>query len=205
MNGLRICITACLCSLAGYASADKVDPFDLVRPCLVPKEDIEAHTELVVAKGWTPVVSTTDGVIEDLAWIHSVFYLSSDTGGEPLDSILELQRNAARGFLNKKDIPQSKSRFFQKETASGTDTFMIAWRAPKEGMVELDCRISLRSAENDLAQWPAQVVSSAPIDRAKPIILSGTRIETIYFDADRLPDHQPPLAVIHTSNQTQSN
>ncbi|MEM6579568.1 MAG: hypothetical protein AAF678_13850 [Pseudomonadota bacterium] len=172
-----------------------------LRPCLEPVDGLETLVSQMRKLEWTPVIDPDDLLVEDLAWIHSVVYLGSDTGGASLDSILEIQRKAANGLLRKKDIPQSKSRFFRRERADTSDSLMIAWREPSANVLEVECRLSLRTETN----WTSTDDIAEPYQRGQRMRVGPASVDIMLFDPARLPDHSPPSAVIHTHFREVSN
>ncbi|MEM1152427.1 MAG: hypothetical protein AAGI03_18120 [Pseudomonadota bacterium] len=170
---------------------------DVVRPCLAPEGQLEQLVSDLQSEGWQLVQTPEDDLIDELAWIQSWYYLSGDTGGTSLDNILEIQRKAARGLLRKKDIPQSKSRFFQRRDGTTSETLMVAWREPFPQVLQIDCRASVRYDAREFQM----IIEGETFYRPGRIPYGNATMDILFFNDARLPDHKPPAYVIHTHYQ----
>ncbi|MEM6482127.1 MAG: hypothetical protein AAF681_09795 [Pseudomonadota bacterium] len=190
-----------LVGMGASASDARQDLLQELRPCLEPSEGLGTLTSEMQRLDWTPILNPDERLLEDLAWIHTVFYLGADTGGASLENILDIQRKAAGGLLRKKDIPQSKSRFFTRENGEERDSLMIAWREPRADVLEVECRLSIRS---DASSIPRPEMTTS-FQKGNRLQVGAATVDVMLFDRSRLPDHTPPVAVIHTSYRDSSN
>lgn len=141
-------IAFCACAATAAAGFAAPAANDLASPCLVPAFDIEDTTTRLSDEGWAqvPAGDLEAAVIEQLIWPQTVHYFTSDTGGESLNSVLELQRKTVRGFVRKKDIPQSKTRIMTRQVAGGLEMVLVSWRQVIPQTIQIDCRFAVSAA-----------------------------------------------------------
>jgi len=141
---------ATLCACAATAGLAVATPAvnASVNACLVPAYDMEDVTAVLSDEGWAPIPTGEPAavVIEQLIWPQTVYYFTSDTGGQALNSVLDLQRKTVRGFVRKKDIPQSKTRILTRQVAGELETVVVSWRQAVPRTIQISCRFAVSAA-----------------------------------------------------------
>ena len=102
--------------------------------------------------------------------------------------------------MRKKDIPQSKSRFFKNETSEVAETLIFAWRKPQENVLQVDCRYSIRS-KTESSQHNEASPSMITSDHVR---IGDTTVQRYSFNPTNFPGEKPPAVVIHTEHMTVS-
>lgn len=107
--------------------------------CLLPATDIDGVVTRLQADAWTVTSPVPDASVEMLVWPLIAGYFASDSGGETLQTIHELQQKTMRAYTQKQDIPASKSRVLTRDT----DAVHVLWRKTMTGGTEIECRFAV--------------------------------------------------------------
>ena len=93
------------------------------------------------AGGWQPQdrgAAFTDAQTDALAWTLMTRYVGTDTGGEDVATLLDLQRSAVPGLLVRVDTDTTRSRVL----LNGDDALTLTQTRTASGHVERSCRLS---------------------------------------------------------------
>lgn len=163
------------------------------KTCLRSEADIEVIADRLTDLGWERTVDA-DAVIEGLTWIGVTDYFTTDTGGEALETILDLKAITAAALLRKRDIPQSKGRFLMR----GDDVLYVMWRQPTTSVIEIECHAAL-SAQTTLDFTAHLDLSSLPAFDLRPTeITEDGRVSISLLNPEKLAPYSPPSAVVKT-------
>ncbi|MEO9824654.1 MAG: hypothetical protein ABJF50_09605 [Paracoccaceae bacterium] len=186
-------------SLALFASASALaaQPLAFVSTCLQAEDDIDTIATTLIDQGWEQVGKTSETAVSDLSWVLSSYYFNSDSGGESVTSILELQTKTAAAMLKKKDIPQSKSRIFVRDTDDAPETLRVTWQQPIETLTEYGCQAALSASSTTTLRGDAS--DDLPAFFAMPLqnIGNGYAAFTL-LNAAKLAPLTPPNAIVIT-------
>lgn len=145
-----VAILALCASIVATAAPVLATPYlnASVNACLQPSGDVETIVSALASAGWSPIPAgePASDVIEQLIWPQTVAYFTTDTGGEALTAVLDLQRKTVRGFARKKDIPQSKTRILTRIAGDQLETVLVSWRQPAPRQTETTCRFAFSTA-----------------------------------------------------------
>lgn len=172
---------AALCAYAVSAASGFAAPAvdTLVNACLMPAYDMEDVTARLSDESWAPIPAgePETAVIEQLIWPQTVYYFTSDTGGETLNSVLDLQRKTVRGFVRKKDLPQSKTKILTRDVSGNQETVLVSWRQSVPETIQIDCRFAVSAAtlpgatQTEFEPQPRIDLSDGPITRIVDTVL----------------------------------
>ncbi|UWQ18029.1 hypothetical protein [Jannaschia sp. M317] len=156
-------------TLALTLSGGLVRAAEVPDACLIPATDLDMTLAGLERAGWQVVPGGTlpPEVAELLVWSYATQYLTGDSGGEPLDSILTLQRRTVEGLARKRDIPTSKTRLLQRDGAA----LAVFWRVPEAGMMELQCRGAMLEAGADVPDTVIGTLARQEVDGGAIMIL----------------------------------
>ena len=104
--------------------------------CLERHDEIDAVLDGLQDEGWIVSTPVTDDVVNALAWNLIARYFAGDSGGASLQDIYDLQQTTMRAYVNKQDIPASKSRVLTRDT----DAVHVLWRKNIAKVIEIECR-----------------------------------------------------------------
>ena len=168
-------------------------PLEFTQTCLRHEADIEIIADTLTNMGWDRNVDA-DEVISGLTWIGVTEYFTTDTGGETLETIMDLKSGTASALMRKKDIPQSKGRFLMR----GKDVLYVMWRQPTASVTEIECHAAL-SAETARDLTVGLDMESLPAFAPRPTeITDNGRVSIVFLNAAKLAPHTPPGAVVQT-------
>ncbi|SDZ42308.1 hypothetical protein SAMN05444004_11416 [Jannaschia faecimaris] len=113
--------------------------------CLVPTNSIDTAVDALTIEGWRvlPDGPLPEVVGDQLVWLYVAYYMTGDTGGETLSSILELQRRTVEGLARKRDITGSKTRLMTSDAGA----MIVFWREPDQDHIEYQCRLALNGPD----------------------------------------------------------
>lgn len=112
--------------------------------CVADERDFDALLASLEAEGWEAVATGAaipGEVVERVALGRTVFYATSDRGGETPAAVMDLQRRTVPGLARRVDTDLAKSRVLTRGDAAMT----LNWGMPQEGrldIVEVICRVS---------------------------------------------------------------
>ncbi|MEL7212709.1 MAG: hypothetical protein AAGK92_08615 [Pseudomonadota bacterium] len=133
---------ATVLALTTFATASQA--MDAPEACLADERDFEALISSLEAEGWTAIApgeAIPEKAVESIALARTVFYATTDRGGETLEEIMNLQRRTVPGFARRADTDLAKVRVLTR----GDDAMTMHWMLPQAGrwgIVEVICRIS---------------------------------------------------------------
>lgn len=186
-------------SLALFASASALaaQPLAFVTTCLEAEDDIDTIATTLTEQGWKQADGAPESAISGLSWVLSSYYFNSDSGGESVTSILELQSKTAAAMLKKKDIPQSKSRIFVRDTDDRPETLRVTWQQPIETLTEYGCQAALSPSSTTTLR--GNTSGDLPAFFALPLqeIGQGYAAFTL-LDTGKLAPMTPPDAIVIT-------
>ena len=196
-------VTVCLLLTPQVAQASGVDhALSFVNTCLGETE-LDTIEGVLAEQNWQ-AASPNDDLIDGLAWIGMNLYFIGDSGGERYDTIYDLKLKSAKGMLRKKDIPQSKNRFFTRATQAGDEILHVVWQQPFPNRLEIQCRAAL--LPDSLADVRRQIGAQdfpafAPLKPRKTQDggFSITLLNSAKFDA-----LTPPDAIVTTYRQVRT-
>ena len=165
--------------------------------CLAQTE-LDALEAALIGTGWSGGSDARDTLIDGLGWIGASQYFVGDSGGERVETVLELKTKSAGGLLRKVDIPQSKNRYMVRGSGGGREVLHVMWRQPVQTVTEVECRAALLpvSLTEIRAQIGAQDLPAfAPMKTVK--VDDGTLNITL-LNSDALAPLTPPDAIVTT-------
>jgi hypothetical protein len=196
----RGALVALLLATPQAAQADsEVVPFEFLDTCM-ELTDLNHIQAALGEMGWVAAPTTSPSLVSGLAWIGATSYFTTDSGGELVESVLELKTKSAEGLLRKKDIPQSKNRYFLRQSENGEDVLHVMWRKPVPSMIEVECRAALLPtlayeilrAELGTLSTFARIQSDVP------------RMTLTLLNASDLAEFSPPDAILTTYRQVKT-
>ena len=137
-------IRAVLLALAALAAALPAAAQEAPAACLADERDFDALMASLEAEGWTavpPGAALPDDAVERIALARTIFYASTDRGGETLPEIMALQRRTVPGLARRVDTDLAKLRVLVRGDAAMT----FNWGMPQQGrldIVEVICRVA---------------------------------------------------------------
>ncbi|WP_179378225.1 hypothetical protein [Jannaschia marina] len=112
--------------------------------CLADERDFDALLASFESEGWTalePGAPLPEDAVERIALARTIFYASTDRGGETLPQIMSLQRRTVPGLARRVDTDLAKQRVLTR----GDESMTFNWGMPQQGrldIVEVICRIA---------------------------------------------------------------
>ncbi|WGH80091.1 hypothetical protein [Jannaschia ovalis] len=141
---------------------------DAPEACLSPADDIGALVAALEAEGWTalPQGDLPPEAADRLAWPFVAAYVLSDSGGQTIAQLYELQRRTVEGLTRRRDVPGSAIRLLTR-----SDGAMMVTVRDVAGGVELRCRVALDGG----ARAPVTFLAEIP-RRGEGIEIVTTRL-----------------------------
>ena len=159
--------------------------------CTADERDFDALMASLEGEGWAAIPSgeaLPDDVVERIALARTVFYATSDRGGETLGQIMDLQRRTVPGYARRVDTDLAKQRVLTRGDAAMT----FNWGMPQQGrldIVEVICRIAspegAPATGTEEGFGPSDIVTLAeePLRRVITIALEPDLLRDLTTDA----------------------
>lgn len=192
---MRLCPAVCATAIgiAICASAAVAHPLAFVGTCTAAEGDIEMIEKTLLEQGWLLIDGPSDSAAANLSWVLASYYFNGDSGGESLTSILELQAKTAQALLKKKDIPQSKSRIFER----GGETLRLTVQHPTETLTEYGCQAALSATSTKTLRRSGS--SDLPAFSPMPLQKTGNGDAAFtLLNAEKVRPLTPPDAIVIT-------
>ncbi|MEM9796154.1 MAG: hypothetical protein AAF919_06675 [Pseudomonadota bacterium] len=158
--------------------------------CLADERDFDALLASLESEGWSalePGAPLPDDAVERIALARTIFYASTDRGGETLDAIMDLQRRTVPGLARRVDTDLAKQRVLTR----GNATMTFNWGLPQQGrldIVEVICRIATPEGDaatgTDEGFGPStfETLEEEPLRRAMIIALEPEKLSDLTTD-----------------------
>lgn len=188
------CLCAALATVPAATQALTVTEMSAsIEACHTPAR-IDGTIAALAQQGWIVVEGgLSPEIVELLIWPQVAFYATSDTGGEQVKAIADLQRTTVAGFADKPDLPQSKIRILTRQIGADVEAALMFWLQPDPATTSIICRFALSphslightagyfGAPQVVEAGPAQKFAIIPMNAASlaatigmPVTVSGT-------------------------------
>ena len=145
----KLAVIACISTALAATSATALTLTEMsssIDACFT-KGEVDSTVAALESTGWQRAPRPLpEATAEQLIWPQALFYITGDSGGEALKSIVELQRRTVTGLAAKKDIPTSKTRILSRQLGDKTESVLLLWQIPSPGLISVICRFALSSA-----------------------------------------------------------
>lgn len=179
-------------------SAHAANELRLLDVCLRADHDISIMSDRLSEFGWVETSEKTDTLTNGLKWIGTTQYFTTDSGGELLETILDLKERTAAGLLRKKDIPQSKNRFLVRED----EVLHVMWRKPTPAFTEVECHAALSPTTVEDIQKAHGALTTA-FTRLPTRKSDGGQVDISLLNSYILESYEAPAAILRTYIQVQ--
>ena len=191
-------VTICLLLTPQVGQANGEGTGLLFADTCIGSTDLAAIEATLADKGWSVATAESDALIDGLAWIGTSQYFTTDSGGELVETILALKTKAAHGLLRKVDIPQSKNRYFTRNTEAGAEVLHVMWRQPVPTTIEVECRAALSTPLLTNAATPFGKPNFPAFAQFTLREAENENATLIHLSPNALAPLKPPKAIVTT-------